>query len=349
MSISSVDLFLEALPLPALAIGEDADIEAANALARKLLGEQILRRPYVAALRHPALVSAIEKCRSLRTKQTEMYATTVGNRDVAFDVHIAPAEKRLVLTFVDRSDAQDLDQFRRDFVANVSHELRTPLGSIIGFIETLRGSAKNDAAAQSRFLGVMASEAQRMSRLVDDLLSLSRVEETARKRPTTIVKLAEITAQAIAELQPVVEAAKATVVFEDESQGCEVLADAGQLRQVIGNLVENALRYGAPRDTIAISVSAPSYETRLRQVGVRLSVRDNGEGVAAHHLPRLTERFYRVESHRSREVGGTGLGLAIVKHIVQRHRGHLLVESTLGEGSKFTVILPILSENEQLS
>ena len=128
-----------------------------------------------------------------------------------------------------------------------------------------------------------------------------------------------------------------------------MLADAGQLRQVIGNLVENALRYGAQLEKITIKITAQDYETRLRQNGIRLSVCDNGQGIAAHHLPRLTERFYRVDSHRSREVGGTGLGLAIVKHIVQRHRGHLLIESTLGKGSTFTVILPVFEEKPLLS
>ena len=336
---------INAIPLPALVIGKGDGIDLANEAAIDLLGPQIQRAHFMTVLRQPSLIAAIESARAGGQKQIAFYVTTDAGKDVNFDVHITPNSERLVLSFVDRSNAEDLDAFRRDFVANVSHELRTPLASLLGFIETLRGPAKDDSAAQDRFLGIMESEAQRMSQLVDDLLSLSRVEESARKRPTTALVLGDLVAQAVTELAPVIEASGAQVQIEDQSAGCAVLADAGQMRQVIANLVQNALRYGDEKGQVTIALTKPTHEPRLFGTGVRLSVRDQGPGIAAHHLPRLAERFYRVDSHRARDVGGTGLGLAIVKHIVQRHRGHLLIESTLGKGSVFTVILPQSAEN----
>jgi two-component system phosphate regulon sensor histidine kinase PhoR len=333
---------IQALPLPTLVIGADRAIALANSAAQDLLGDQILGRHYVAALRQPSLTAAIEDSLRVREDRIGQFTTTDGRTDWQYDVHIIPTDGRLVLSFVDTTNAQELDALRRDFVANVSHELRTPLAAVLGFIETLRGPAKDDDAARERFLGIMEREANRMSRLVDDLLSLSRVEEAARRRPTDVVSLSELVPLAISELQPVIDGAHGAVSIEDQSGGCAVLGDPGQLRQVIGNLVGNALRYGAPTGDVLIKISTPAYETRLRQNGVRLSVQDYGPGIAAHHLPRLAERFYRVDSHRAQQDGGTGLGLAIVKHIAHRHRGHLLIESEVGKGSTFTVILPVL-------
>ncbi|WP_386625578.1 ATP-binding protein [Sulfitobacter geojensis] len=340
---------IAALPFPTVFITANQKVAFANRPAIELLGEQVLNQNFVFALRQPGLIAAIEDTAASLEKRVGKFTTTVGQSDVRYDVHIAPADGGLVLTFVDTSEAKDLASFRRDFVANVSHELRTPLASVVGFIETLRGAARHDEKARDRFLDIMERESQRMSNLVDDLLSLSRVEESERKRPTTKVDIAEIAARALADLGPLIDAAEATVTLEDHGKGTMVLADESQLRQVIGNLVENALRYGAKRGNITVGVYGPAYETRLRQNGLRLSVRDDGEGIAPHHLPRLAERFYRVDSHRSREVGGTGLGLAIVKHIIHRHRGHLLIESVQGEGSTFTVILPVFEQNPPLS
>ncbi|MGC1503507.1 MAG: ATP-binding protein [Sulfitobacter sp.] len=349
MNDFSANPLISALPFPTLVIGADQKVAFANLPAVELLGEQVLNQNFVFVLRQPGLIAAIEDTAASRERRVGQFTTTAGRSEVRYDVHIAPADGNLVLTFEDTSEAKDLASFRRDFVANVSHELRTPLASVVGFIETLRGAAKDDAEARDRFLDMMEREAHRMANLVDDLLSLSRVEESERKRPTTSVDIAALTNSALKQLGPLITGAKASVSFEDQSDGAMVLADEGQLRQVIGNLVENALRYGAKQGNITVGVCGPAYEMRLRQDGVRLSVRDEGDGIAPHHLPRLAERFYRVDSHRSREVGGTGLGLAIVKHIVHRHRGHLLIESVEGQGSTFTVILPVSPQKPELS
>ncbi|MBU2358619.1 MAG: two-component sensor histidine kinase, partial [Alphaproteobacteria bacterium] len=247
---------------------------------------------------------------------------------------------RIVLTFEDRTAAEAVGQLRRDFVANVSHELRTPLTALQGFIETLRGAARNDAVARERFLGIMERETARMTHLVDDLLSLSRVEENERMRPAAAVDLGALVAATLADLEPVIAASGVTVTLTDDSERALVRADANQLRQVIGNLIENAVKYGASGGVLNVTLDAVTQHRVLRGDGVALHVQDRGPGIAQHHIPRLTERFYRVDTHRSRALGGTGLGLAIVKHIVNRHRGRLLIDSTLGQGTTFTVILP---------
>lgn len=349
MSEISAASLSEAFPLPTVVIGKAEEVVLANRAARDLIGEHIVGLPYVTALRQPRLLARIEEAATTQAKVTGRYTTEVARKDVIYDVEITPNHDELVLVFIDRTEAHELGAFRRDFVANVSHELRTPLASVLGFIETLRGPAKDDPAAQDRFLGIMESEATRMSRLVDDLLSLSRVEENERKRPDEQVALSPIITATLTEMQPIVDASGAKVTFIDNSDDSLVLADHAQLRQVIGNLVENALRYGADGGTVEIVLSPTVFEARLRADAVRLSVRDEGEGIAQHHIPRLTERFYRVDSHRSREVGGTGLGLAIVKHIIHRHRGRLLIDSEIGKGSTFTVVLPVFTQNSELS
>jgi two-component system phosphate regulon sensor histidine kinase PhoR len=221
-------------------------------------------------------------------------------------------------------------------VANVSHELRTPLTALLGFIETLRGAARDDAVARERFLGVMEREAARMNRLVSDLLQLSRVEAAERVRPADPVDLAQVLAMTLTAVRPLAEAAGVELVF-DAPGSLVVPGDADQLTQVFQNLIENAVKYGGAGKRVTITLSQGDR-------GAEVAVRDLGEGIAAIHIPRLTERFYRVDSHRSREKGGTGLGLAIVKHIVNRHRGRLVIDSSEGKGSTFTVILPELRE-----
>jgi two-component system phosphate regulon sensor histidine kinase PhoR len=349
MSYQIEQSFTAAIPFPAVVIGANERIETANDLAIALFGDQVIGQPYVTALRQPGLLEQIDKSLTLAGKNTGSYTATVGQNSVIYDVHIAPIGTGLLLTFIDTTDAIELDSFRRDFVANVSHELRTPLASVLGFVETLRGHAKNDPDARERFLEIIERETQRMSALVDDLLSLSSVEEEERKKPTTLVEIHALVTRSISELKPVITAAKSKISLADQSAGAKALADADQMHQVISNLVENALRYGDPAGLVSVKISEPAYDQRLRAQALHISITNTGKGIAAHHIPRLTERFYRVDSHRSREVGGTGLGLAIVKHIVQRHRGRLHIESTLGIGSTFTVILPVAEENSDLS
>jgi len=245
-----------------------------------------------------------------------------------------------VISFQDITHVERAGQRRREFVANVSHELRTPLTALMGFIETLRGPAKDDPTARARFLDIMEGEAARMNRLVGDLLSLSRVEGDERVRPTGQVDIAGELRSTVHSLRPLAEEGEARLIVAAPDAPVVIPGDVDQLRQVFTNLVENAIKYGNRGVEVTMTLSEQDRDGALRGPSVRVQVADNGPGIDPMHLPRLTERFYRADSHRSRELGGTGLGLAIVKHIVNRHRGRLRVSSELGEGSVFTVILP---------
>ncbi|KMK67465.1 ATP-binding protein [Puniceibacterium sp. IMCC21224] len=336
--------FLAAMPLPALLIRRDERIEAANPDALSLLGAAIVGRHFITALRQPSLLDAIEATlRDAQPRQTR-YLTNDGRQDTTFRVSVRTVEldqgPGALVVFEDVTHVEQAGQMRRDFVANVSHELRTPLTALMGFIETLKGPARNDAAARDRFLDTMGSEAGRMNRLVGDLLSLSRVEAEERVRPTEKLDLGGLVRSAANGLAFL--ATEAGVEIQtDLPPPFEMTGDPDQLRQVLTNLLENAIKYSGSGSTVMVRVSAPGFEPRLRGQGVRIELRDTGQGIDPIHLPRLTERFYRVDSHRSREMGGTGLGLAIVKHIVNRHRGRLRIESELGKGTTFHIVLPV--------
>ncbi len=331
---------IDAFPLPVVLIGPDDRVRAANGAVDAILGPDLMGKHYITALRQPAVIAAIAEVRALRDPRTIRFTGREGARDTVFRVAVAAADGDIVLTFEDRTAAEDAGQMRRDFVANVSHELRTPLTALLGFIETLGGAARDDPEARDRFLDIMANEANRMTRLVDDLLSLSRVEEDERVRPRQHVDLSALLSSVIKGLEPQAQRAGVTVSLLQQDLAEKVPGDAGQLVQVFTNLVENAIKYGASGGDVTVSVSAPEMHQRIRSEAVQVSVIDKGDGIAEHHIARLTERFYRVDNHRSREVGGTGLGLAIVKHIINRHRGRLLIESELGKGTKISVFLP---------
>jgi len=313
-----------------------------------LIGMECRGLPYITALRQPAVLDAVEAVLNGAAERTTTYLGNDGARDTTWEVTVRgahlPDGLTMVVSFQDLTALEEAENMRRDFVANVSHEMRTPLTALQGFIETLRGPAKDDPAAQVRFLGIMEQEAERMHRLVEDLLSLSRVESEERVRPTSIVALHLLIDEVLAALTPLAAAKNVTFQREMPAPPIEIVGDRGQLWQVIVNLVENAIKYGAEGGTVTIVLTAPAYEKTLLQTGVRILVRDQGIGIPKHSIARLTERFYRVDSHRSREVGGTGLGLAIVKHIINRHRGRMRVDSVLGEGTDFTVILPTTHE-----
>ncbi len=336
---------IAALPIPALLIGPSERIDAINPLAAAMFGHDGTGRHYITVLRQPGVLDIIEQTLRDAQTRTTRYLGTEAGRDTTWNVTAAAvttATARLTLVcFEDTTAVEQAGQMRRDFIANLSHELRTPLTALLGFIETLRGPARDDSAARDRFLAIMQREAGRMARLVDELLSLSRVEAEERVRPTQPVALVALIESAVASLAPTAAASGVDLVMALPKEEVTVPGDANQLRQVVLNLVENAIKYGGGDRTVDITLSSPEPEPALRTEGVRLTVTDHGEGIAAHHIPRLTERFYRVDSHRSREIGGTGLGLAIVKHIVGRHRGRLRISSTLGKGSTFTVILPV--------
>lgn len=331
---------IEAFPLPVVTVDHDQRIGATNKAARGILGPHIEGRHYISALRQPALLDAIERAASERDQVKAAYLSREGDTDTTYIVGITPLESGLILVFEDRSAAEEVSKLRRDFVANVSHELRTPLTALMGFIETLRGPARDDAAARDRFLEHMVKESGRMSRLVEDLLALSRVEGTERLRPEETLDLAYVVREALSDVDHLLKTAASDVVFEVEAADAQILGDAEQLRQVFRNLVENAVKYGVPKGAVTLRLSGPQQETRLRAPGYRVSVHNDGPPIPGHHLARLTERFYRVDSHRSREVGGTGLGLAIVKHVLNRHRGRLEIVSDLDHGTTFSVILP---------
>jgi two-component system, OmpR family, phosphate regulon sensor histidine kinase PhoR len=342
---SSFVKLISALPLPALLIGPGEKIEALNDLAMTMFGLDGTGRHYITVLRQPALLDMVEQTLKDGVWRKARYLGSEGARDTTWRVSvnaIAGETGQLTLVcFEDMTDLEEAGQMRRDFVANVSHELRTPLTALLGFVETLKGAAKDDPVARERFLTIMAREADRMARLVDDLLSLSRVEADERVRPMSPVDLSAMVETVVQAFSPMADQSRINLAVTVPPHQVIVPGDAGQLRQVMINLIENAIKYGGQDSSVEIVLSAGMPEPSLRTNGVRLTVTDHGDGIAAHHIPRLTERFYRVDSHRSREVGGTGLGLAIVKHIVNRHRGRLRIQSTLGEGTTFSVVLPL--------
>jgi two-component system phosphate regulon sensor histidine kinase PhoR len=270
-----------------------------------------------------------------------------------YQAHVAPlrlgqapadAHPDLVLmTIRDLTQLRRMEEMRADFVANASHELRTPLATLSGFIETLQGSAREDSAARERFLGIMKQQATRMARLIDDLLSLSRIELNAHLRPDTAVDLVAIVRQVADALQTLARDRDVEVVVAAPAEPVMVAGDRDELVRVFENLVENALKYGAAGKRVEIAVTRDATSGRAGETAV--SIKDFGPGIAPEHLPRLTERFYRVDVALSRAEGGTGLGLAIVKHILNRHLGRLDIDSRLGEGATFTVRLPLLRED----
>jgi len=229
---------------------------------------------------------------------------------------------------------------RADFVANASHELRTPLASLLGFVETLQGPARDDAHARARFLAIMAEQARRMARLVDDLLSLSRIEQNLHLRPDTPVDLALVVRHVADTLAPLAHETGVTLAVR-ASGPVVVPGDRDELVRVAENLIENAIKYGSPPPESGAAPTCVDVDVAVQHRAGRLSVRDYGPGIAPEHLPRLTERFYRIDAGQSRAKGGTGLGLAIVKHIVARHRGRLQIESDVGQGVMIAVTIPL--------
>lgn len=331
---------LAGVPLPALIIGPDQRISVMNPHAVAQFGPNMLGRHHAIALRHPEVQDALTRAFAEGQAGVARQVVPGPSQDVIFRVTVTPLPDASVLcVFEDQTEAEHMGQMRRDFVANVSHELRSPLTALLGFIETLKGAARDDAAARTRFLDIMEREAGRMNRLIRDLLHLSRVEAEARVRPTARVDLADILRATLATLRPMANQAGVTLVADIPPDIRAVIpGDADQLVQVFQNLTENAVKYGGAGGEVMVRLSRDSLP---KSPALRVEVIDHGEGIDAIHLPRLTERFYRVDGHRSREKGGTGLGLAIVKHIVQRHRGRLKVDSTRGKGSIFAVILPV--------
>ncbi|UAJ09531.1 ATP-binding protein [Glacieibacterium megasporae] len=337
---------VDAIGDPALLVGGDLRVISANAAARGLFGERIVADDLRLVLRHPAVLDAVRAAPSAAAP-IEREVTGLGNNNGAFRVRVAQAGVdgpgvRLFLTFVDITQARLTERMRVDFIANASHELRTPVTTLLGFIETLQGPAAEDEPARRRFLDIMGREAARMSRLIDDLLSLSRIELDKHLRPQTALDVAPLIADVGRTLAMRLEADQRRLVIHVADGLPAVIADRDQVLQVLHNLVSNALKYG--RTGTAITVDAQRVDAGGgREAMVRVTVGDRGEGIAPEHLPRLTERFYRIDTSRSRSMGGTGLGLAIVKHIIERHRGGFEIVSRPGEGSEVSFTLPLAS------
>jgi two-component system phosphate regulon sensor histidine kinase PhoR len=331
---------IEALPGPAMLIDARMVLTSANAAARALLGERMLGEDVRIGLRHPAIIDVITAARDDGTA-AERELAGFGRPENVFRLRaVALGDGRVLLTVADITQARLTERMRVDFVANASHELRTPLATILGFIETLQGPAAEDEPARARFLEIMAREAQRMARLIEDLLSLSQIELDKYVAPRTEIPLPVLVADVGKTLAVRLEGDCRVLDCDLPQDLPTVVADRDQILQVLHNLISNALKYGRTGTPIRVSAEVVPPRAGRDEAQVRVSVEDEGEGIAPEHLPRLTERFYRVDTSRSRAVGGTGLGLAIVKHIVERHRGTLAILSKPGEGTVVSFTLP---------
>ncbi|MQX38004.1 ATP-binding protein [Roseospira navarrensis] len=355
-------LIVDGLSDPILLVDTDGLVTRVNTAARVQFGRDGVGKPLTLVLRDPRVLAAVEAVLAGRPGQV-VQMTLPGAVEREFEVRVGPLAQpdrqgaEILVSMHDVSKLVRLERMRADFVANASHELRTPLSSLVGFVETLMGPAREDAEAHDRFLPIMLDQGRRMQRLVEDLLSLSRIEINEHSVPTETVALPDLIQRIARGMELKCQAKRCAIVFDLDPDLPPVIGDADQLSQVFQNLLDNAVKYGRRDSTVTVTgrvveqgpagmpmaphgaPHGPPHGPR-RGPCVRVSVRDQGEGIAREHLPRLTERFYRVDRARSRQMGGTGLGLAIVKHVLARHRGMLVPDSVVGEGSTFTVYLP---------
>ena len=332
---------IDALPEPAILLALDGTLLSTNGRARDLFGPMKPGFHISSATRSPQVLDAITDCGPDRKQRTVTFGERVPvERHMAATVSYLGGQSEngpaILVFFRDLTEQRRLDQLRSDFIANASHEIKTPLASLLGFIETLQGAGRHDEAARDRFLPIMAKQGERMARLIDNLMSLSRVEMRAHLKPQGVVMISELVGHACDALEPLASEANIGVQLRSELDGVTVLGDRDELTQVFINLLHNAIKYGRPGGSVSVSLER-------QQDGppgmIAISIEDDGPGIAVQHLPRLTERFYRVSGSAALEKGGTGLGLAIVKHVVNRHRGELRIASKVGIGSKFTVVL----------
>jgi two-component system phosphate regulon sensor histidine kinase PhoR len=343
-NLQAAQTLFDALPDPLITLDAQSRLVYANAAARDLLegrngGGNLAGRDLSAVLRQPSILQAVtEVLDGMPTRTVEF--TFADRIDQSFEARVEPVRPgaagedgaRALILMHDVSALRRAEQMRADFVANVSHELRTPLTSLVGFIETLRGPAKDDTEAQARFLDLMETQSTRMTRIVNDLLSLSRIEMNEHTPPDDAVDIRQTIATVADLLAPQSRARDVTIDLALDTLDAPVVGQADELAQLFQNLIENAIKYGHTGSTVRV-------EAKRQGDRASVSVIDQGEGIPQEHLARLTERFYRVDTARSRELGGTGLGLAIVKHIANRHRGELTIQSEPGKGSTFSVTL----------
>ncbi|KQO07098.1 two-component system phosphate regulon sensor histidine kinase PhoR [Sphingomonas sp. PP-CE-3A-406] len=330
---SVMDEVLDAIVAPVMLV-QDGRVTLANSAARTLLGAHILGEDARVAIRHPAAAERLGTPGPIDGERP-IELVGLGTRDQRWEMRLGEAsDGQRIVHLVDQTGNYAAERMRIDFVANASHELRTPLASILGFIETLRDEAGEDAEVRARFLKVMDDEARRMQRLVEDLISLSRIEAEKFRLPDQAVNLAQLVTDVCAEVVDAAGDRGLDLVATIDPRLAPVSGDKAQLSQMLHNLIGNAMKYGRAGTPVSIDLKRDDLNM------IRLSIRDEGDGIAAVHIPRLTERFYRADAGRSRSLGGTGLGLAIVKHIVERHRGRLDIASQVGVGTVVSVILP---------
>ncbi len=328
-------LLLEQLPMPVMLLDDHERVLFVNHFMRDVLGPGLDRKRASSVLRNPDVLAAIAGAgRGESSNVPFTLPVPVERHYQAYAARVSVTPPVTVLLLHDLTVVKRSEQMRADFVANASHELRTPLAAVTGFIETLRGHAKDDAVAREQFLEIMATETSRMRRLINDLLSLTRIEMNEHVKPEGRIDLESVVRQAAAALKPLAAQDGITVTVKAEPSLLPVIGDHDELVQLFQNLVHNAIKYGRENGAVEVAIGQAAGSQLFA------AVRDDGEGISPGAIPRLTERFYRVDVKRSRERGGTGLGLAIVKHIISRHQGRLTIESKLGEGSVFTVFLP---------
>ena len=339
---------LHALPGPVLLLTAGQTVVRANRAAKSLLGDALKGHDLATVLRNPEVIAALEAA-ALSNSGQDVAFTLQTPVQRYFSAHIEPLRQpaadgtAIVLALVDVTAARRSDQMRADFIANASHEIRTPLATLSGFIETLSGPAKDDSEARERFLTIMAQYATRMTRLVEDLLSLSRIEMNEHTAPTDQFDLGALLTSVTDSLEWRANERAVTIESDIEAALPPLVGEAGELAQLFQNLIDNAIKYGRQNGSVHIRAwrDTGSAGNLGGSADVLVSIRDEGEGIAREHLPRLTERFYRIDTARSRELGGTGLGLAIVKHIANRHRAVLTIASESGKGSIFCLRLPV--------
>ena len=343
---NTVRIFADALADPCLILDRRSLVVYRNAATVQQFAGVSVGNPIAFSLRNPALLTAIDAGRRTGVSQTIELHQTVPN-ETWHKVVVAPlvdgptgqdeTPRLLVVTLQNLTEAKRIDALRSDFIANASHELRTPLTSLVGFIDTLLGPAARDAQARERFLNIMRTQAARMSKLIDDLLSLSRIEMRQHVRPTAAVDLAALLREVNEGLIAQAEEAGVAVTMTTPETPATVTGDRDELSEVFENLLDNAVKYGGDGGKVDVALipltGRPGYDYAV-------TVTDYGAGIEAEHVPRLTERFYRVDAESSRKKKGTGLGLAIVKHILNRHRGLMTIKSRPGEGTRVEVLLP---------
>ena len=359
MTLISQEIF-DRIPTAVIVVDDKRRILHANQAAIDLIGSSATGRDLALNLRHPRVLDGLDQVlNGMPDAEGEITLPVPVARSMSYRIERladAPLADSSVATLVlnDITSAKKAEEMRADFVANVSHELRSPLTALIGFIETLRGPASDDIEARTRFLDIMHRESQRMARLIEDLLSLSRVEINEHVPPRKSVDVERSINNVIEALEPQAAARGITFQIDCPPDLPQAIADSDQLHQVFRNLIENAIKYGGDNKSIDIALAAVGRIPGTAHPGVSIAVTDHGPGIPKELIPRLTERFFRVDEARSSNpdngIGSTGLGLAIVKHIISRHRGHLAARSTLGGGSTFTVFIPtdLQPKNERL-